>query len=237
MSSELKQTLALLSCLILTGSGCSRHLASETLPPVAPLEALQIPLGMTLLLEDKRYQLPQKPSESQGKSPIDIRPPIQLLALLPGSEAYYQGKQAVLQLEQTTDTRLLWRQIKQWLVQEGITTITRDDNPSVLMTNWITVETLKGKRESRARYRLSLASKKPPLLISELIALEGPLDHLSQDQQQKSKSEDLFQQRTPIASEQRHYAILLLNRLVTDLTKQTPAAETPTQLKRHLNTE
>lgn len=232
--SSLKQTLALLSWLFL--AGCSRHSTSESLPmdpsitACAPLKALQLPPGLTLPSEDKRYQIPPKPVSSPIASPLDIRPPIQPLALLPGSEAYYQGKQAILQLEQTTDTRRLWQRLKQWLVQEGITTITQDDRHSVLVTDWITAERLNEKRESSTRYRLSLRSKTPATLISELVALKIPLDHLPKDQKQKQKPETLFQKRTPTASEQRHYATLMLNRLATDLAKPTTAADTPVQV-------
>lgn len=232
--SSLKQTLALLSWLFL--AGCSRHSTSERLavdPSIsacAPLKALQLPSGLTVPSEDKRYQIPPKPVSSLVASPLDIRPPIQPLALLPGSEAYYQGKQAILQLEQTTDTPLLWQRLKQWLVQAGITTITQDDRHSVLVTDWITADTLDEKKEYSARYRLSLTSKTPATLISELIALKRPLEHLPQDQKQKTNPAALSQERTPTASEQRHYAILMLNRLITDLAKPTTAAETPVQV-------
>lgn len=232
--SSLKQTLALLSWLLL--AGCSRHSASDSLtvdpspPACAPLKPLQLPSGLTVPPEDKHYQIPPKPVSSKIDAPLDLRPPIQLLALLPGSEAYYQGKQAILQLEQTTDTRLLWQRLKQWLVQAGITTITQDDRHTVLMTDWITADPLDEKKEYSTRYRLSLTSKTPATLISELVALKRPLDHLPQDQKQKRNPAALSQERTPTASEQRHYAILMLNRLITDLAKPTTAADTPVQV-------
>lgn len=233
MSFELKPTLALFSWLIL--AGCSHHSASESLlvdpsAACAALKPLQLPSGLHLPPEDQHYQIPPKPSSIQRDHPIDIRPPIQLLALLPGSEARYHGKQATLQLEQNSDTRLLWQQLKQWLVQEGITTITQDDRRSVLVTDWIPVERVDGESEFRARYRLSLSSKKPPSLISELVTLTKRLDRLPQDQDPTSRSEALFQEITPTASEQRHYAIAIVNRLITDLAKPTPAANPPVQV-------
>lgn len=275
--SSLKQTLALLSWLFL--ASCSRHSTSESLPvdpsitACAPLKALQLPSGVTVPSEDKRYQIPPKPVSSLIASPLDIRPPIQPLALLPGSEAYDQGKQAILQLEQTTDTPLLWQRLKQWLVGKNITCIVQDDSKKIILTDWVKPDLLDGTIKYSARYRISLSSEAPAKLIIELFSLGKLVDHATSTKMREhsahyprtsflgnvsvitkkqgaitvptglvfthpssvkpdenERAEPLYQKKIPTASEQRHYAILMLNRLITDLAKPTTAAETPVQV-------
>lgn len=276
--SSLKQTLALLSWLCL--AGCSRHSASESLtvdpslPSCAPLKPLQLPSGLTVPPEDKHYQIPPKPLSSKIDYPLDLRPPIQPLALLPASEAYYQGKQAILQLEQTTNARRLWQRLKYGLVRQDITTIAHDDSKKIIFTDWVKPDLLDGTIKYSARYQISLSSEAPVKLIIELSSLGKLAGHATPTKMQEHREhhprpfslgnervittkegekitippapvftppssfkpdenkrvEPPYQKKIPTASEQRHYAILMLNRLASDLAKPTTAADTPVQV-------
>jgi outer membrane protein assembly factor BamC len=226
MSSELKKTLALLSCLSL--AGCSHQTASESLlvepgaTSCTPLKALQLPEGVSLPGENKTYQIPSKPLSSHLVHSIDLQPPIQPLALFPDSEAYYQGKQAILQLEPSTDTRLLWQQLKQWLVQQNITCTAQDDFKNIIITDWIQPDPIDKTIQYSARYQLSLSPTAPAKLINELLSL-GKIDD-------NKRVESRYQKKIPKPGEQRHYAIVMLNRLATDLTKQETAVEIADQV-------
>lgn len=276
--SSLQQTLALLSWLFL--AGCSRHSTSESLPvdpsitACVPLKALKLPSSLSVPPEDKQYQIPPKPLSSKLDEPLNLRPPIQPLALLPGSEAYYQGKQAILQLEQTTDTRLLWQRLKYWLVRKDITTIAHDDSKKIILTDWVKPDLLDGTIKYSARYQISLSSEAPAKLLIELSSLGKLADQATPTKMREHREhhprtfslgnenvittkegkkitipptpvftnpssfkpdenksvEPLFQKKIPTASEQRYYAILMLNRLITDLAKPTTAADTPVQV-------
>ncbi|MFT8258249.1 MAG: outer membrane protein assembly factor BamC [Candidatus Symbiodolus clandestinus] len=218
-------TLALVSLLIITG--CSQHIAEgvyvdATCAPCnqAPLQALQLPNGISLPPEAEIYKIPQPPKLAAVEQ-LDIRPPIQPLALLPSSEAYYLDQQVIHQLSVQTDINNLWEQLTQQLIQQKVG-LSRSTKTS-LTTDWIVLE----DRDVclKTRFHLSLLDKnRSPQLMGRLLDAQY-LPKTADASSQASQSAKLThpdQQPKLSDYQRRHYTILWVNRLLTELVSHTP---------------
>ncbi|RAT17501.1 outer membrane assembly protein BamC [Lonsdalea populi] len=136
--------------------------------------ALNVPSGMILPLQNGDYDLPPiNPNGQVGKN-LDIRPPMQSLALLNGSRGQVSGNTATLLLENSAQNSQLWSQIVQVMQSKGYTIDNRQDASQTLTTGWISWNSEEEKESPyQARYEVSLKPQGYQLALGvKLLALQ-----------------------------------------------------------------
>ncbi|MDE9566988.1 outer membrane protein assembly factor BamC, partial [Xenorhabdus bovienii] len=84
-----------------------------------PLKILSIPEGMTLPLQNGEYDIPSATSTGAVGKELDIRPPLQALALLTGSRVENSAQSSKLLLENTSEYSKLWSQVNDLLAKKN----------------------------------------------------------------------------------------------------------------------
>lgn len=136
--------------------------------------ALSVPSGMILPLQNGDYDLPPiNPNGQVGKN-LDIRPPMQSLALLNGSRGQVSGNTATLLLENSAQNSQLWSQIVQVMQSKGYTIDNRQDASQTLTSGWISWNSEEEKEPPyQARYEVSLKPQGYQLALGvKLLALQ-----------------------------------------------------------------
>ncbi len=123
------------------------------------LHALNSPSGMILPVQSGDYEVPVASSKGAVGKGLDVRPPAQPLALLDGSRSQYTGDTAVIQLENSTQTRELWPRVVSVVESQGYTIATRQDASQTLNTDWVQWSRADEDVQYRGRYQISLRTE------------------------------------------------------------------------------
>lgn len=169
---------------------------------------LVAPAGMILPVQNGDYDIPTAASTGEVGKALDIRPPLQPLALLNGSRTQISGDTATLLLENSAQTSQLWPQVVQVIQDKGYVIASRQDAAQTLTTDWIFWPRPDETVPYRARYQVSV--KPQGYQVAVVVKLLG-----------------LELQNTPVseALQVQRYTSLMVNTLGEALEKQANARE------------
>lgn len=128
-------------------------------PPSKPLVA---PAGITLPTANKDYIVPATANKGQVGKQLDIRPPVQPLALVSGSrvQASSSGNAnnnvSTLMFEDNAQNSLLWPNIVSVLETNKILIVSRDDAQQTLTTDWVKWTRADEDNQYQGRYQINL---------------------------------------------------------------------------------
>ncbi|MDC9614460.1 outer membrane protein assembly factor BamC [Xenorhabdus khoisanae] len=168
-----------------------------------PLNALNIPAGMILPLQNSEYNVPAVVSTSAVGKNLDIRPPLQALALLTGSRIENSAKSSKLLLENSPEYSKLWSQVNNLLTKKGYQISQKDDAAQTLTTDWITWARADENTPYQGRYRISVTQQDYQTALS--VSNEGL---------------KLGEKEVTDPVEIQRYTVLMLNELAGDLSQQ-----------------
>ncbi|MGP4123543.1 MAG: outer membrane protein assembly factor BamC [Sodalis sp. (in: enterobacteria)] len=124
-----------------------------------PLQAPTSPSGMILPLKNGNYDIPAARRNGAVGKALDIRPPAQLLPLLHSDRLQYSGNSAVIQLEESVQSRNLWSQVAAVLKSKGYSIASAQDAQQRLNTDWIFLTRTAEDKQYRGRYQISLVTQ------------------------------------------------------------------------------
>ncbi|MDX5628194.1 MULTISPECIES: outer membrane protein assembly factor BamC [unclassified Brenneria] len=171
-------------------------------------KALNTPSGMILPLQNGDYDVPPVTLNGAVGKALDIRPPLQPLALLNGSRTQISGNTATLFLESSTQNSQLWSQVVRALQDNNFVIANRQDANQTLTTDWITWARQDEDLQYRGRYQIAVQQQGyQTLVVVTLLALE--------------------QQNTPITepAQVQRYTGLMLNTITESLDSQATERE------------
>ncbi|MBC8954342.1 outer membrane protein assembly factor BamC [Xenorhabdus sp. PB62.4] len=168
-----------------------------------PLKALNIPAGMILPLQNSEYNVPEVVSTSAVGKNLDIRPPLQALALLTGSRIENSAKSSKLLLENSPEYSKLWSQVNDLLTKKGYQISQKDDAAQTLTTDWVTWTRADENIPYQGRYRISVTQQNYQTALS--VSNEGL---------------KLGEKEVTDPVEIQRYTVLMLNELASDLSQQ-----------------
>ncbi|MBD2791695.1 outer membrane protein assembly factor BamC [Xenorhabdus szentirmaii] len=172
-----------------------------------PLKTLTIPAGMILPLQNGEYTIQQMDLAGAVGKELDIRPPLQVLALLAGSRVENSAQSSKLLLENTSEYSNLWSQINMLLEKKHHKISQKDDAAKTLTTDWISWLRADENVPYQGRFHISVIPQGYQTVLS--VSNEG-LKH------------DGKEIKNP--SEIQRYNVLMLNELVNGLSQQQEAA-------------
>ncbi len=172
-----------------------------------PLKTLNIPGGMILPLQNGEYDVPSATSTGAVGKELDIRPPLQALALLTGSRIENSAQSSKLLLENTSEYSKLWSQVVSLLAKKNYQISQKDEAAQTLTTDWITWQRADENVPYQGRYHVSVSQQDYQTTLS--VSSDG----LKQGEQ------DI----TDPAAIQR-YNVLMLNELAGGLSQQQEEA-------------
>ncbi|MGM3174897.1 outer membrane protein assembly factor BamC [Dickeya lacustris] len=170
--------------------------------------ALNVPSGLILPLQNGDYDIPPvNPNGALGKA-LDIRPPMQPLALLNGSRGQVSGGTATLLLENNARNGSLWPVLTQVLQSKGYTVSSRQDASRTLTTDWVNWKREDENAAHQARYQISLQTQGYQLALTVKLL-------------------ELQQNTVPVTdgNEIQRYSSLMLNTLSDELDKRLNESE------------
>ncbi|CDG21118.1 Lipoprotein 34 [Xenorhabdus poinarii G6] len=172
-----------------------------------PLKTLNLPAGIILPLQNGEYDIPATDSTGASGKNLDIRPPLQALALLTGSRVENSANSSKLLLENTPEYSKLWSQINTLLAEKGYKISHKDDSAQTLTTDWITWKRADENVPYQGRYRIAVIRQgyQTELSVSN--------DGLKQGEKEITN---------PV--EVQRYNVVMLNTLAGDLSQQQEAA-------------
>ncbi|WJV55143.1 outer membrane protein assembly factor BamC [Prodigiosinella aquatilis] len=179
--------------------------------------ALKVPAGMILPLQNGDYDIPSASQNGMVGKALDIRPPMQPLALLNGSRGHISGDTATLLLEKNAKNSQLWSQVTHIIQSRGFTIASRQDANQTLTTDWVTWKREDEDVAYQASYQITVQPQGYQLaLVVKLLDLR-----------------QLNVAITDVIQRQR-YASIMLNLLSNALEKQ--AQERADELANHSST-
>ncbi len=166
----------------------------------APLKELQTPNGMILPLQNGTYDVPAGNLQGAVGKGLDIRPPLQPLAVLDGSRAQYTSDTGTVMLDSNAQGSGLWAHVVTIVEQNGYKIASRDDANQTLNTDTVQWNRKDEDFQYQGRYQISV---KP----------QGYQTALS------VKTLELTQQGKPVTSavEQQRYTSQMLNTITAGL--------------------
>ncbi|KAA8999971.1 outer membrane protein assembly factor BamC [Affinibrenneria salicis] len=171
-------------------------------------KALQTPAGMILPVQNGDYDVAAATQNGATGKALDIRPPVQSLALLNGSRAQFAGDTATLLLENNAQNSQLWSQINRVVQEKGFPVASRQDGNQSLTTDWVKWTREDEDFQYQGRYQITVQQQGYQQALSvRLLALQ---------QQDKSVSDPVQIQR---------YTGVMLNTLTESLDKQATLRE------------
>ncbi|MCL2893273.1 outer membrane protein assembly factor BamC [Brenneria tiliae] len=171
-------------------------------------KALNTPAGMILPLQNGEYDIPPVTQNGAVGKELDIRPPVQPLALLSGSRTQISGDTATLLLENSAQNSQLWSQVVRILQDKNFTIASRQDAQQTLTTDWITWTRQDEDVQYQGRYQITVQQQGYQIaLVVKLLALQ--------------------QNNNPVAEQAQiqRYAGLMLNTISESLDSQATARE------------
>ncbi|WP_038907345.1 outer membrane protein assembly factor BamC [Dickeya oryzae] len=165
--------------------------------------ALNVPPGLILPLQNGDFDIPPVNQNGLVGKALDIRPPMQPLALLNGSRGQVSGNTATLLLENNARNSSLWSVLTQVLQSKGYTIASRQDANRTLTTDWITWKREDEDVAYQARYQITLQTQGYQLALTVKLL-------------------DLQQNTSPVtdSSETQRYTAMMLNTLSDELDKR-----------------
>ncbi|WP_409306401.1 outer membrane protein assembly factor BamC [Pectobacterium sp. B1J-3] len=170
--------------------------------------ALNAPTGVILPIQNGDYDIPPATLNGAVGKALDIRPPLQPLALLNGSRTQISGSTATLLLENSAKNRQLWSQVVRVVQDKGFTIASRQDASQTLTTDWVTWQRQDEDVQYQGRYQIAVQPQGYQIaVVVSLLAL----------QQQTNPVDDPVQLQ--------RYAGMMLNTLSEELDNQATARE------------
>ncbi|MBE5201601.1 outer membrane protein assembly factor BamC [Pectobacterium quasiaquaticum] len=137
------------------------------------LHALNTPAGMILPVQNGDYDIPPVTLNGAVGKELDIRPPVQPLALLNGSRTQTSGDTATLLLENSAQNSQLWSQVIRVLQDKAFTIASRQDANQTLTTDWISWPREDEDVPYQGRYQISVQQQGYQVaLVVKLIGLQ-----------------------------------------------------------------
>lgn len=192
-------------------------------------KALVAPAGMILPVQNGDYDIPASAASTGvvGKA-LDIRPPLQPLALLNGSRTQISGDTATLLLENSAQNSQLWSLVVGAMQNKGFAIASRQDAAQTLTTDWISWPREDESIPYQGRYQVSVQQQGYQVaLIVKLLGLQlqnAPVNESSQVQRYTSLMVNTLGEALDKQATARENA--LANRTVGSLDVQSGADET-----------
>ncbi|WP_199634673.1 outer membrane protein assembly factor BamC [Serratia sp. PAMC26656] len=169
------------------------------------LKPLNAPAGMILPVQSGNYDVPATTLKGGVGKQLDIRPPVQPLALLSGSRAQYAGDSGTLLLENSPQNQNLWSRVVSMLQTKNIAIASRQDAGQTLTTDWVKWNRLDEDNQYEGRYQISVQQQGyQQALVVKTVGL-----------QQQGKTEQITD-----PSEVQRYNGMMMNTIVEGLDKQ-----------------
>ncbi len=180
----------------------------ETYLDAPALQALHVPAGMSLPLKNSAFDVPAGNLTGAVGKHLDIRPPVQPLALLEGSRAEYANGISQLLLENNAQNRNLWKQVVRAVQDNGVPIASRQNTEQILITDWLKWPRADEDIPFEGRYQISVQPQSYQLLL--LVKSLGL--------QQAGKA-------VPDNAEIQRYNSTMLNHIISELDKQRTNSE------------
>lgn len=180
----------------------------ESYLEVPAQKALNTPAGMILPVQNGDYDIPPVTLNGAVGKTLDIRPPLQPLALLNGSRTQISGSTATLLLENSAQNSQLWPQVVRVVQDKGFTIASRQDASQTLTTDWIMWQRQDEDVQYQGRYQISVQPQGYQVaVVVKLLELQ--------------------QQTNPVVepSQLQRYTGLMLNTISEELDSQATARE------------
>ncbi|MGI8487821.1 outer membrane protein assembly factor BamC [Pectobacterium sp. S5] len=145
----------------------------ESYLKASALHALNTPAGMILPVQNGDYDIPPVTLNGAVGKELDIRPPVQPLALLNGSRTQISGDTATLLLENSAQNSQLWSQVIRVLQDKAFTIASRQDASQTLTTDWISWPREDEDVPYQGRYQISVQQQGYQVaLVVKLLGLQ-----------------------------------------------------------------
>lgn len=165
------------------------------------------PTGITLPLQNAEYEIPAARKEGAAGDQLDIRPPIQPLALINGSRTQFNQQSGTLILE-NGHSASLWANVVQVVQSYHFPIAQRQDGSQQLTTDWVEWQRADEEHPYRGRYQITLQQQGAQQLLTV---------RLLQLQQQGNRVADPAQMQ--------RYRTRMLNDISTGLEKRYTAQD------------
>jgi outer membrane protein assembly factor BamC len=148
------------------------------------LQELKAPAGMILPLQNGTYDVRAVTLKGNVGKQLDIRPPVQPLALLTGSRSQFSGDSGTVLLENSPQNRNLWSNVAKVVEQNNFPIASRQDASQTLTTDWVKWNRADEDFQYQGRYQISVQQQAYQLaLIVKTLGLQ------QQDKEVTSPSE------------------------------------------------
>lgn len=131
-------------------SGNELYLDSPSLKP------LSAPSGMILPVQTANYEVPSANQKGALGKQLDIRPPVQPLALASGSTSQYAVDSGTLLFDNGAQNQNLWSRVSSLLQAKNMPIASREDANQTLTTDWIQWARADEDNQYEGRYLISL---------------------------------------------------------------------------------
>lgn len=129
------------------------------------LKDLQAPAGMILPLQEGTYDVPVGELKGNVGKQLDIRPPMQPLALLNGSRSQFTSDSGSVLLEDTAKNSNLWNNVVKIVEQNGYKVANRDDASQTLTTDMVQWNRADEDFQYQGRYQISVQKQNYQLAL------------------------------------------------------------------------
>jgi len=121
-----------------------------------PVSELKTPAGMILPLQNGTYDIPSGALKGNVGKQLDIRPPMQPLALLNGSRTQFSGDSGTVLLENTPQNSGLWNNVVKAVQQNNFKIANRDDANQTLTTELVDWNRADEDFQYQGRYQITV---------------------------------------------------------------------------------
>ncbi|WON75796.1 outer membrane protein assembly factor BamC [Serratia sp. UGAL515B_01] len=149
--------------LVMTLAACSsdqrykRQVSGdESYLDAAPLKQLNAPSGLILPVQTGDYNVPVSAQKGQTGKQLDIRPPVQPLALLSGSRGQNTSDSGTLLFENSPKNQNLWPRVASLIQAKNMPIASRQDADQTLTTDWVKWSRLDEDDQYEGRYQITV---------------------------------------------------------------------------------
>lgn len=129
------------------------------------LRALQAPEGIVLPLKSSDFDIRATPLAGAVGKQLDIRPPVQPLALLNGSRTEYSQSVSQLLVENSVQNRNMWLQVVSVIQDNNFPIANRHDVNQTLDTDWVKWPRADEEHPFEGRYQVSVQPQAYQLVL------------------------------------------------------------------------
>ncbi|ASX26617.1 outer membrane protein assembly factor BamC [Candidatus Williamhamiltonella defendens] len=134
------------------------------------LTSLKSPEGLMLPLKKSNYHVPDVTQKEPVGKQVDIRPPVQILALIEASQSQYANGISTLFLEDSPGN--LWLEVLNIIKKKNLPIANQNDRDQTLTTDWITWDNINENPPFSGRYEISVKqNERPKRLILKTLDL------------------------------------------------------------------